>query len=57
MEGFAIDPSHFGTMIGQVNDIADSLGTAGKAFSGAQGVDLGHPILSSATGNLLGGLG
>jgi hypothetical protein len=57
MDGFTIDPAHFGTMIGQVNDIADSLGSAAKSFDGAQGVDLGHPILSSTAGNLLGGLG
>ena len=56
MDGFEVDSGQFGLMIGKMNEIGESLGTAAKAFN-LDGVDLGHAGLNTAAGQLMTGLG
>ena len=56
MDGFTFDPGQFGAMLGRIEEIGESLGTAAKAFDAVQGVDFGHASLDSAAGQLMTGL-
>ena len=56
MDGFEVDSGQFGLMVGKMNEIGESLGSAAKAFN-LDGVDLGHASLNTAAGQLMTGLG